>query len=170
MTLIRSFGGAYQTSFFFTTNILIYEMTDDHDDHGIQTRIVSRVLLRVGQSTLLKKLFFNLAHYYQCSAHWRQTYFRPNKPLPTNVGSNQSRLPIAPRKPFKWAIVDFFVSCLFLGIPYIFFERTRLSTRIVDEESGLRYATPTLVIGACTCLVVRPYSISPLLASKPTLS
>jgi hypothetical protein len=25
-------------------------MTDDHDDHGIQTRIVSRALLRVGQS------------------------------------------------------------------------------------------------------------------------
>ena len=39
-------------SFFFTTSILMYETTDDHDDHGIQTRIVSRVLLRVGQSTL----------------------------------------------------------------------------------------------------------------------
>ena len=32
----------------FTTNILIYETTDGHDDHGIQTRIVSRVLLEVG--------------------------------------------------------------------------------------------------------------------------
>ena len=30
----------------------MYETTDNHDDHGIQTRIVSRVLLRVGQSTL----------------------------------------------------------------------------------------------------------------------
>ena len=30
------------------TNILIYETTDDHDDHGTQTRIISRVLLRVG--------------------------------------------------------------------------------------------------------------------------
>ena len=30
-------------------------MTDDHDDHGIQTRIVSRVLLRVGQSTFCFK-------------------------------------------------------------------------------------------------------------------
>ena len=87
----------------------------------------------------------------KCSlAHWRQNYFRPNKPLPTNVGSNQSRLPVTPRQPFKWAIIDFIVSCLFLGIPYIFYERTRLSSRIVDEESGLRFATPTLVIGACT--------------------
>jgi hypothetical protein len=109
MTLIRSFG-------------------DDHDDdHGIQTRIVSRVLLRV--------------------AHWRQSYFRPNKPLPTNVGSNLSRLPITPRRPFRRVIIDFVVSCLFLGIPYIFFERTRFSSRI-DEESGLRNPTPTLVIGA----------------------
>ena len=131
-------------------------MTDDRDDHGIQTRIVSRVLLRVGQSTLLEN-FFILAHYLSNAlAHWRQTYFRPNKPLPTNVGSNQSGLPVTPRQPFKWAIIDFVVSCLFLGIPYIFYERTRLSSRIIDEESGLRYATPTLVIGACTCLVVSP--------------
>lgn len=64
MTLIRSFGGTYQTSL-FTTNILIYEMTDDHDDHGIQTRIVSRVLLRVGQSNFLEHFLLHL----QLSAH-----------------------------------------------------------------------------------------------------
>lgn len=88
-------------------------------------------------------------------AQWRQTYFRPNKPLPTDVGPSPSCLPIAPRRPFRRAMLDFVVSCLFLGIPYIFFERTRLSSRI-DEESGLRNATPTLIIGACTCLVVSP--------------
>ena len=82
-----------------------------------------------------------------CSAHCHQTYFQPNNFLPANLGSNQSRLLIAPRQPFKRAIIDFVVSCLFLGIPYIFHERTRLSSRIIDEESGLRYATPTLVIG-----------------------
>ena len=43
----------YFQSSLFTAKILIYETRDDHDDHGIQTRIVSRVLLRVGQSILL---------------------------------------------------------------------------------------------------------------------
>ena len=99
----------------------------------------------------LSIMSFNLAHVI--SAHWRQTYFRPNKALPANAGSNPSRLPTLPRKPFRRALLDVLVSCLFLGIPYIFFERVRLSSR-VDEESGLRNATPTLVIGACTCLVV----------------
>ena len=51
MTLIRSFGGTYQTSFY---NKYTYETVDDHDDHGTQTCIISRVLLRVGQSILFK--------------------------------------------------------------------------------------------------------------------
>ena len=85
-------------------------------------------------------------------AHWRQTYFRPNKPLPTNVGSNQSCLPMAPRQPFKWVIIDFVISCLFLLC--IFFGRTCLSTRIIDGESGCGI----FVLGACTCFVVRPYT------------
>ena len=74
---------------------------------------------------------------------------------------------MAPRKPIKWVVFDFVVSCVFLGLPYLFLERTRLSSRI-DEESGFRYATPTLVIGACTCLVVRPLFSS--CYSKPTPS
>jgi hypothetical protein len=57
--IIRSFGGTYRDqylpdiSFFRIHNkyILTYKTTDDHDDHGIQTRIVSRFLLRLGQST-----------------------------------------------------------------------------------------------------------------------
>ena len=36
---------------FFSADIFMYETDDHHDDHGIQTRIVSRVLLRVGEST-----------------------------------------------------------------------------------------------------------------------
>ena len=39
-----------------------------------------------------------------------QSYFRPHKPLPTNIDSNQSRLPKAPCQPFKWAIIDFVIS------------------------------------------------------------
>jgi len=132
---------------------LIRSFGDDTDDQGIQTSIVSKVFRRV--------------------AHWRQTHFRPNKPLPTDVGSNQSPLPIlvSTRQPFKWVIIDFIVSCLFLGIPYILFERTHLSTTIVDEESGLRYLTPTLVvIGACTCLVdVIVLSVSTAFISLPEL-
>ena len=59
------------------------------------------------------------------------------------------------RRTVSRAIFDFVVSCLFLGIPYIFLQRaTRLSSRI-DEESGLlRGPGPMVVIGAATCLVV----------------
>jgi hypothetical protein len=126
-------------------------------------------------SSTYKKSIFNLT--YIVNAQPTGVYFRvgPNKPLPANVGSNQSRLPIAPHQSFKWAIIDFVVTCLFLGIPYImiFNEHTRHSSRIIDEESGLRYAIPTLVIGACTCLVVNPLlpSLPPLLSkNRPSLS
>jgi hypothetical protein len=124
----------------------------DSDTPGTQTRIASMVFRRVGQSTLPYHVF-NFVHYLSILS---RTYFRPNKPLPTNVCFNQPHLPMTPRQPFKWAIIDFIVSCLFLGILYKFFERTRLSTGIADEESGLRYATPTthVLIGAYTCLVV----------------
>ncbi|PPQ77168.1 hypothetical protein CVT25_010796 [Psilocybe cyanescens] len=89
---------------------------DHHGDNGIQTRVVARILLRVAQ--------------------WRQIYFRPNKPLPTDV-SKGPQLPPAPRR-----------------IPYLFIERARHSGRLADEESGmLRSASPMVVIGACTCLV-----------------
>jgi hypothetical protein len=128
------------------------------------------VLLRVGQSTFsLKKYFLQLGLHY-LSMLSPLASLPTQQTLPTKVGSNQSRLPIAPRQPFKWAIINIVVSCLFLGIPYIFFERhgTRLSSRIImiDEGSGLRYATPILVIGACTCLVVstiNPPFLPPLL-------
>jgi hypothetical protein len=79
--------------------LYIYETTDDHDDHGIQTHIVSSVLFRVGQFNfyLFSSVLFrvgqfnfylfsstssNLAYItYQCPAHWRQTYFRPKSVL-----------------------------------------------------------------------------------------
>ena len=62
--------------------------------------------LRVVRSIFLPTLLTLLIN---TQAHWRQTYFRPNKPLPTNVGSNQSRLFIAPLQPLKcqWAIIRF---------------------------------------------------------------
>ena len=156
MTLIRSFGGMLQTCllFFNEYTYMRPQMTTMMIMGfkpalflGFSSELVSHLRAICFQLGSQLSMFF--------PAHWRQTYFRPNKPLPANAGSNSSRLPMAPRKPFRRAIVDFVVSCLFLGIPYIFYERTRLSSRI-DEESGLRNATPTLVIGACTCLVVSP--------------
>ncbi|KJA17727.1 hypothetical protein HYPSUDRAFT_146154 [Hypholoma sublateritium FD-334 SS-4] len=112
---------------------LLRSFHDDHhhDDHGIQTRVVSRILLRV--------------------ALWRQTYFRPNKPLPSDAGSVFNELPVR-RRPFHRTLFDFVVSCLCLGIPYLFLERTRMSTRI-DHESGVLRSNPMIIIGACTCLV-----------------
>ncbi|KAF9476779.1 hypothetical protein BDN70DRAFT_949891 [Pholiota conissans] len=113
MTLLRSFNNG------------------QHDDHGIQTRVVARILLRVAQ--------------------WRQTYFRPNKPLPKDVNAGPNEL-TTQRRPIRRALFDFVVSCLCLGIPYLFLERARLSAR-GDSESGAFRSNSVIIIGACTCLV-----------------
>ncbi|TFK33262.1 hypothetical protein BDQ12DRAFT_727898 [Crucibulum laeve] len=115
MSLLRTFG-----------------TVENQGDLGIQTRVTSRILLRVVQ--------------------WRQAHFRPSKPLPKDVVANTSGLPTQHR-PFRRAVFDILISCLCLGIPYIFFERTQYHR--MDEEGGLRSAGPLFMIGACTCLVVR---------------
>ncbi|GLB34349.1 hypothetical protein LshimejAT787_0112330 [Lyophyllum shimeji] len=107
----------------------------DQAEGGLQTvvhtRIVCRILLRV--------------------AHWRQQHFRPNKPLPSDVGGRDISLP-KDRRPLRRALTDFIISCLCLGIPYLFFERSRPCR--LDEESGVRGAAgPTFIVGACTCLI-----------------
>ncbi|KAI0658603.1 hypothetical protein C8Q70DRAFT_917273 [Cubamyces menziesii] len=93
----------------------------------VQTRVVSRVLLRVAQ--------------------WRQINYRPDKPLPRDAikGAPETRIP------FRRAALDFLVGCLCLGIPYIFLTRTRYHS--FDEESGLHTAGPMLMLSACACLV-----------------
>ncbi|KAF5369694.1 hypothetical protein D9615_010149 [Tricholomella constricta] len=107
----------------------------EQGENGLQTvvhtRIVSRILLRV--------------------AHWRQQHFRPNKPLPSDVGHHDAGLPKY-RRPFRRALADFVISCFCLGIPYIFFERSRHYR--IDEESGSRSPGPMFIVGACTCLIV----------------
>ncbi|KAG5642968.1 hypothetical protein DXG03_001816 [Asterophora parasitica] len=97
----------------------------------VQTRIIARILLRVAQ--------------------WRQQHFRPNKPPPTDVGIHNHGLPRY-RKPLRRALVDLLISCLCLGLPYLFFERGRFR---IDEESGVRSGSPgpMFLVGACTCLV-----------------
>ncbi|CAA7259460.1 unnamed protein product [Cyclocybe aegerita] len=109
-----------------------FNSDSQQDDNGIQTRVVARILLRVAQ--------------------WRQTYFRPNKPLPKDVGTPIGALPVQ-RRPFRRAVFDLLISCLCLGIPYLFIERARVALRGADHESGLRHSSPMLIIGACTCLV-----------------
>jgi len=92
---------------------------------------------------------------FSSQAQWRQAYFRPGKPLPKDVDFG-GRIPPVQRRPFTLAVLDFVISCVCLGIPYIFLERARLAgSRSVDEESGLlRGPAPMLIIGACTCLMV----------------
>lgn len=83
-------------------------------------------------------------------AQWRQQNFRPDKPLPRDA----SKGPLRPdrRVPFPRTVLDVFMSILFLGIPYLFVNRSR--GHRIDEESGLQSAGPMLMIGACACLVV----------------
>jgi hypothetical protein len=100
------------------------------------------------------------------TALWRQTYFRPNKPLPNDVKSNQFHMPgTTPRRSFPRAILDFCIGFICLGIPYLFLERARsfgAGGRIMDDEStgggllraGGAGAGPVFVVGACACLVV----------------
>jgi hypothetical protein len=92
---------------------------------------------------------------FPLSAHWRQIYFRPTKPLPKDVQFGGRPFPIHEHRPFRRAFFDFIVSCICLGIPYFFLERVRLSGRSSDQESGLlRGPAPIFIIGACTCLMV----------------
>jgi hypothetical protein len=83
-------------------------------------------------------------------ARWRQLHFRPNKPLPGDVNSHDLHFP-KHRKTLSRALFDLVLSCVCLGIPYIFFERHQHHR--LDEESDLRTSTPMFVIGACTCLI-----------------
>ncbi|KAL0950327.1 hypothetical protein HGRIS_010298 [Hohenbuehelia grisea] len=97
----------------------------------VHTRIISRILLRVAES--------------------RQAFFRPNIPLPqdaTKQALSKSRSGV----PFRRAALDFLVSCVCLGMPYLFFNRTQ-HHRFDVEDGGLRSAGPMLMVGACTCLV-----------------
>jgi len=114
---------------------LLRSFGDAQSNSGIQslvhTRIVSRILLR--------------------AVEWRQFHFRPNKPLPKDVERSGLRRPQR-SIPFRRVAFDFMVSCVCLGIPYLFLDRATRQQRM-DEEGGLRNAGPVLMLGACTCLV-----------------
>ncbi|KAJ3746598.1 hypothetical protein DFH05DRAFT_1485883 [Lentinula detonsa] len=121
-------------------NILRSFGSDSNGDSGIQavlhTRLVSRVLMRV--------------------ARWRQMNFRPNKPLPQDIGK-QGRSSRPRRSGFQRTILDIVVLIVFLGVPSLFVSRSNPHPlHRLDEESGLfspRSAGPILLLGGCACLV-----------------
>ena len=57
MALLRSFNNGKIVSIIIGRRIFFYNISslseDAHDDHGIQTRVVSRILLRVGELLVL---------------------------------------------------------------------------------------------------------------------
>lgn len=127
-------------------NNLLRSFTADQD--GIQTRLVARILLRVGECN---RASLSAACLTAAEAIWRQAFFRPNKPLPKDVVCSVHPVVRRPR-PIR-AFFDILVSIVCLGIPYIFFERH--TQHRIDEESNFRSAGPMFIIGACTCIVVR---------------
>lgn len=107
------------------------------------------------------------------TAQWRQQYFRPDRPLPSDVG-NGRKAPES-RMGIRRVFMDFIMSVFCLGIPYLFMDRT--SHHRLDPESGMRSQGPLLVIGACACLVVsfhyfllRQDELTPIFQSAVILS
>jgi len=96
----------------------------------VHTRIVARILLRM--------------------ARWRQSHFRPHRPLPHDA-QKTSHTHRRHQTSFVRTLVDFLVGFICLGIPYFFIDRSHHFR--VDEESGLHAVGPMLVVGACSCLV-----------------
>jgi len=109
----------------------------------VRTRIVSKILVRVGKFWLAYKL---PGSYQVCLAAWRQG----------RLGNQDSRgkfnIPPA-RVPFLRTAGDFIISFVCLGLPYLFLERSHHQR--FDTEGGVRNnAGPMLVVGALACLIV----------------
>ncbi|KAG1859317.1 hypothetical protein DFJ58DRAFT_840189 [Suillus subalutaceus] len=113
------------------------------------TRMIARILLRV--------------------AHWRQTNFRPHKPLPRDVPIMQRP---KRRVPIGRMIADILTGILCLGIPFFLVDRSNygghvdLEGNIVSNSGG-----PLFLAGACACLVAAVIlSASVTLMTLPGLS
>ncbi|KAG2361632.1 hypothetical protein BDR07DRAFT_35291 [Suillus spraguei] len=112
------------------------------------TRMIARILLRV--------------------AHWRQSNFRPHKPLPRDVPIMQR-----PKRhvPVGRMIVDIMTGILCLGIPFFLVDRSSygghidIEGNIVSNSSG-----PLFLAGACACLAAVILSASVTLMTLPGLS
>ncbi|KAJ7189995.1 hypothetical protein GGX14DRAFT_483998 [Mycena pura] len=97
----------------------------------VHTRMVSRILLRV--------------------AHWRQHHFRPHKPLPVETSGAYH---LRPRSAgFVRTAADVLMSCLLLGVPFLFYNRPGYHRADAEGGAVQRSILPVLVVGACTCLL-----------------
>lgn len=139
---------------------LIFLQDMPQTEAGIQnivlTRIVSRILLRVGKSfpcTITRLPLLILIRI--SAAHWRQHHFRPHKALPVE-STGHHHLRHYNRSPgFMRRAADVLVSCLMLGVPYLFYTRG-YHRGDAEGGTGTRSVLPILLIGACTCLLVSP--------------
>ncbi|PPQ65741.1 hypothetical protein CVT24_011774 [Panaeolus cyanescens] len=139
-TLLRSFG------------------PDKTDENGIETRIISRILIRV--------------------ALWRQTYFRPHKPLPLDAHFYASNGQVVSRQGGSaFDIVQTIVACMLLGIPYLFVETTNTTanarTTAGDEAQMMMNprSNPMLIVGGVSCIFAAIIlSTSVTFLSMPSLS
>ncbi|KAK7039381.1 hypothetical protein R3P38DRAFT_475890 [Favolaschia claudopus] len=99
----------------------------------VVTRIVSRILLRVVQ--------------------WRQHYFRPNKALPVDRIGNHPLHHLTRSPGFLRRTADVILTCILLGVPYLFYTRGGYHTTDAEGGTASRSMLPILLIGACTCLL-----------------
>ena len=113
----------------------------------VRTRVVSKVLVRVGKVWLAYALP-GLIEF--CLAAWRQGRLGGGATFQDSWRNHNG--PSA-RTPFLRTAGDFIISFICLGLPYLFLERSHHQR--FDTESGVRSnAGPMLVVGALACLIV----------------
>ncbi|ETW83756.1 hypothetical protein HETIRDRAFT_472051 [Heterobasidion irregulare TC 32-1] len=94
----------------------------------VRTRVIAKILLRI--------------------TAWRQGHPIPSRSPDGNKGVVQT----PHHTPFRRSFLDFIISLLCLGLPYLFLDRSQ--HHVIDTESGLRNeAGPMLIVGACACLI-----------------
>ncbi|KAJ6455157.1 hypothetical protein C8R45DRAFT_846045 [Mycena sanguinolenta] len=103
------------------------------------TRVVSRILLRVGEFFLRADFHSTLTRIYLAQHH---------RALSSDIGNEQLHSPGFIRR-----AVDVLMSVLLLGVPYLV--HTRAVYHMTDAERAIieRTSLPTLLIGMCTCLL-----------------
>lgn len=123
---------------------------------AIRTRMIAKILLRISKSNVG---FLPIP----CSLSIRTAAWRlgsPSSPKDSLAGSSKTNGHIERRIPFRRTMLDFVISIVCLGVPYLFVERSRYHRG--DHESGPRpsSAGPMLVIGSCACLIVSAILLS----------
>lgn len=124
------------------------------------THLVSFILVSLRVSTSAWVCFLihmvNIMLLISSAGQWRQETFRPQRALPRDVAKHGG---VARRShpAMGRAAIDFVIGFMCLGIPFLFMDRPH--SRRADVESGITLSSPApvLMIGACSCLVVRTF-------------